>query len=161
MDVIEEICKSIVRIENKVDKISEELKAFRGSQLVDYKEDGEKKNSLDPLEDVIIPEISEYFDFSKVQKVMELLGWTWAGINGIPTVDEVKESAFNIVREAYNRKTSIYTGGFRAKYVRPEDAAVRDGYSLDKVKYPSIELEFIVDNWESTPVDEEYNINIM
>lgn len=149
MDKIKEILDGINRIEKKVDKVYEYLEGSREDKFYNYNEE-----SLDPLEDVIIPEILEYFRFDNVEKTMKALNWCWAGCNGVPDLEVIKERAIQLVREAYNRQTCVSTGGFTAKYVSAEDAALRDGYDISEAKYPSIELSFNVERWESTPVEE-------
>lgn len=47
---------------------------------------------------------------------MDILDWRWVGSNGVPTLEEIKNTAMSLVEDAYNRKTTIATGGFKAVY---------------------------------------------
>ena len=56
------------------------------------------------------------FDFNKVHGYMTDTNWQWRG-DGVPTIDELKRTAVNLLIEAALDKsefTSLGTGGFRA-----------------------------------------------
>ena len=61
-----------------------------------------------------------YYDFERVHKVMETLNWTWASSGGVPSVDELKEQAVDLLIECFqqtekNKKDCLMaTGGFEA-----------------------------------------------
>lgn len=63
-----------------------------------------------------IDEIMDCFDFEKVARVMEFLGWQWASINGVPDVTQIRKAARQLLREVSGNgkwaRTS--TGGFIA-----------------------------------------------
>jgi hypothetical protein len=68
-------------------------------------------------EDMIqgIPSIMDSFDFNKVRGYMTDTNWQWRG-EGVPTIDELKRTAVNLLVEALEDKaefTSLGTGGFR------------------------------------------------
>jgi len=63
-----------------------------------------------------IVDIIERFDFNKVHTYMTDIDWQWRG-EGVPTIDELKRTAINLLVQAVEDKTeftSIGTGGFRA-----------------------------------------------
>lgn len=70
------------------------------------------------------------FDFEKVKKVMDLLEWKWAtsGIDGVPTIEEIKISTKGWLRQCYDiskrggrRSKSMSCGGFTMKYAEFHD----------------------------------------
>lgn len=73
----------------------------------------EKQFSL--LEKVLLKD----FDFKKVHKVMLALEWEWRmgdSTYGIPSKKTIKETARRLLKEAFDRKATIGTGGFTASY---------------------------------------------
>jgi len=91
----------------------------------------EEKSILDRY----IDEILDYFDFEKVHEVMLHLDWKWASIHGdprVPTVDELKQEAEKLLREAWENKTSLATGGFYVTYHKEDvDSGYEDGLELN------------------------------
>lgn len=74
-----------------------------------------------------IDNIINNFDFEKVNRVMQFLDWKWALVNWkwapaeyrVPTIKELKNHAFNILKEATsqalkNGEWSVACGGFKA-----------------------------------------------
>ena len=56
------------------------------------------------------------FDFNKVQFVMKSLNWEWHN-KGIPTIEDLKECAKDLLNTAYEEKIiQTSTGGFVASY---------------------------------------------
>jgi aerobic-type carbon monoxide dehydrogenase small subunit (CoxS/CutS family) len=73
-----------------------------------------------------VPNILESFDFEKVHKVMTFLDWRWADHNRVPTVEELKSAAYELMHESIRlfaengRPQSgmcVSTGGFSANVV--------------------------------------------
>lgn len=60
--------------------------------------------------------IMDSFDFEKVHKYMKLDDWKWGIINAIPTVEELKSTARNLLVSIKNEESGYYvsTGGFTA-----------------------------------------------
>ena len=81
-----------------------------------------------------IQEIIENFNFTKVHKVMTLLSCEWFGHDGVPTIEDLKNSATKMLYDLCesNFDTSS-TGGFKV--------TKHDDY---------LELEFIIDGYESS-----------
>lgn len=65
----------------------------------------------------VVELIMQSFDFHKVHKAMESLGWRWAltGDRGldVPTVDDLRETARDLL-ERVRSGERISTGGFEA-----------------------------------------------
>jgi hypothetical protein len=94
-----------------------------------------------------IPFAIDRFDFEKVQKVMEFLGWTWSGNGKSPTIDELKGTAFYLLSGCVHefetrgrpKEGMLYaTGGFQARVECFEKSD------------PRLELLFYVDTASST-----------
>ena len=89
---------------------------------------------LDPV-NKMIDDIIENFDFDKVQRTMDYLGWNWAGDNGLEyvTVDMLEKEARRLLRGAADARLGAYKntyweqaiihgcGGFEASAFCDED----------------------------------------
>lgn len=63
-----------------------------------------------------IDEIMDRFDFHKVHRVMEFLGWEWGG-DGVPDVPAIRQRARYLMNEvASNDFRATSTGGLRAEF---------------------------------------------
>jgi hypothetical protein len=67
-------------------------------------------------EDIHIDEIIDKFDFEKVKAHMELVKWSWGIDQQIPTLNDLKHVAIELLMDASNRKSGFWTetGGFMA-----------------------------------------------
>jgi hypothetical protein len=70
-----------------------------------------------------LPIVMDRFDFDKVHKVMTFLNWTWAGAGAVPTIDQLKSCAYELLHQAVqsydecgspSTGASVATGGFQA-----------------------------------------------
>ena len=85
-----------------------------------------------------IGKVMDYFDFSRVHKVMTALEWKWSTLDDGPRVPdevEIRTEARRLLTQAVKEKMSIATGGFYAMYHNNED-----------VEW--IDLKFVVENWD-------------
>lgn len=88
--------------------------------------------------------ILDYFDFVKVQKVMECLDWKWRDSPDTPTIPELRIHAREQLREVvanYKKDRSykfVICGGFKSSIYDEEP----DGDIV-------LELEFVVTEWDS------------
>jgi hypothetical protein len=87
-----------------------------------------------------IKEIMENFDFTRVERVMYALNWTYYDIVGIPSLDILKEKAEELLTNIAEVKTDQYGyysdgGGFEAYH-----------NSIDKV----IKLSFTIEEREAS-----------
>lgn len=107
------------------------------------------KSEREIAKEKIINDIMSEFDFEKVLSVMTALNWRWAysmSPTGVPTLYEIKETARNLLNEAYDGKTNIATGGFCAEYNEYEFDESNDEESNDEAM---LRLRFEVDSVES------------
>lgn len=75
--------------------------------------------------------IMEQIEFDKIHNVMKTLDWRWARIGiGVPTIDDIKTEARDILINAWSKKATVQSGGFRASYHYYEETA-EVGLSLD------------------------------
>lgn len=66
--------------------------------------------------------IHEEFNWENVHKAMKALDWCWKmGVDefgkdrmGIPSLDTIKNSAYSLLKQAYDTGNHISTGGFSA-----------------------------------------------
>jgi hypothetical protein len=94
------------------------------------------------IEDEIIADILDEFDFDKVHKVMEFLDWTWFKDDmqspaEVPTKGDLRKQARRLMNNCIkHEECSTGTGGF---YVRKS--------TYDGVPY--YELQFVVTSWNN------------
>lgn len=116
-----------------------------------------KKNSIDSI-DRMVDEILEEFNFNKVRKAMWHLDWKWATAkDGIPTIEELKETAERLLRQAAECRllkeygsvdwgTPILssTGGFEATAWCDET----------KTRITGLQLQFVLTEYDAGESDE-------
>jgi len=107
--------------------------------------------------DFMLEDIIDNFDFDRVHNVMDYLNWQWTTCSGVPTIEELKEKAISLLRDASELRLGGYkdthhespiicsTGGFEAKAWCDED----------KTQIVGLELKFVLTSWDSE-VDEDY-----
>jgi hypothetical protein len=98
----------------------------------------------------MINEVLAHFDFEAVNQTMKALNWTWATVEGVPTIQQLKESAEERMSEAIDQVLSeknkeshevawiSATGGFKAM-----------AWKTKKGKLAKVQLEFIVSEWDA------------
>lgn len=72
--------------------------------------------------DNILKEIESSFDFEKVHKVMTFINWEWyfgksengKELFGVPSLQTIKDFAFNLIEQSFNEQKQISSGGFAA-----------------------------------------------
>ena len=92
----------------------------------------------------LIDEIVENFNWDKVYRTMDALGWTWVDSEGeTPSIGRLITTATRLLRDAYDgavKEQETYlsgTGGFEAVcFVDGEDGIYR------------LELRFVVTSWD-------------
>lgn len=98
----------------------------------------------------MIYQILAWFDFEKVHKVMTQLDWKWVDTeNGVPSVVELKESAFSRLEDAISGvldprnkikpDTAYYSngGGLKATAIKDKNNKITD-----------LNLEFILEEYD-------------
>jgi hypothetical protein len=98
----------------------------------------------------MINEVLAHFDFEAVNKTMKALNWTWATVEGVPTIQQLKESAEERMSQAIDQVLSeknkeshevawiSASGGFKAM-----------AWKTKKGKLARVQLEFIVSEWDA------------
>jgi len=106
----------------------------------------------------MVDEILEEFNFNKVRKAMWHLDWKWAlAADGIPTIEELKETAERLLRQAAECRllkeygsvdwgTPILssTGGFEARAWCDET----------KTRITGLQLQFVLTEYDAGESDE-------
>lgn len=88
-------------------------------QAPDYFRDPAKKADLSPKEaDLLISRTLRDFDFIKVHKCMESLGWKWiiGEDRHIPSVGELYQEAEELLKSAVEKQCNIFSGGLQAYF---------------------------------------------
>jgi hypothetical protein len=63
----------------------------------------------------IIDEIMDEFDFEKVHRTMKALEWTWYGSDGVPTIGDLRRTARELLQELIKHNYHcVGTGGLFA-----------------------------------------------
>jgi hypothetical protein len=88
-------------------------------------------------EQEIIEDILDEFDFSKVQRVMEALDWTWHDSDGVPTLGQLRKKARYLMNYCIGHHTfTTATGGLHVH---------KETYS----EKPYYQLQFVVTEWNN------------
>lgn len=84
------------------------------------------------------------FNFERVHKVMNHIEWKWATRDGlkVPTMVQLILSAQQRLNDAWDKQTTVESGGIRAVYVEPE-------FIDNKLQPPGLELLFILTQTQS------------
>lgn len=92
----------------------------------------------------IVNNIITHFDFEKVHKMMTAVDWKWyrpeSGNTEIPTIDDLRDTATELLYTALNRDMLLRrlgTGGF---YVTR---------NIDDDNITQVKLEFIAEHWDA------------
>ena len=72
-------------------------------------------NMITEQQQEAIDEIMDWFDFERVHDVMSYLNWEWRD-NGVPSIQEMKQTARKLLKESLMEKTTVGTGGFYVEY---------------------------------------------
>jgi len=85
------------------------------------------------------------FNFERVHKVMEQVEWKWATRDGlkVPTIVQLVLAAQQRLNDAWDKRTTIESGGLRAVYVQAD--MDEDGV----LQPPALELLFILTQTQS------------
>lgn len=84
------------------------------------------------------------FNFERVHKVMQEIEWRWATSNGyqVPTLVQLILAAQQRLNDAWDKQSTVESGGIRAAYVKPE-------FVDNKLEPPGLELMFILTQTQS------------
>lgn len=89
--------------------------------------------------DEYIDEVMQSFNFDKVHRAMECVDWKWHD-KVVPTIEQLKETARDLLKRAWEGRGTARTGGFAASLV---DAGEECG---------KLQLQFIFERaWADLP----------
>ena len=142
-----------MNIENLTQDEIKNLHTLLGKMLDEPKQ----KVYFDPI-NKMVDEILEEFNFERVQTVMFKLNWQWAmTAQGIPTIEELKETAERLLRQAAEYRLSkeygdvdwgtpilSSTGGFEATAWCDET----------KTRITGLQLQFVLTEYDAGESDE-------
>lgn len=141
------IRESIAKIGDAISSLTERIESIQNGKDSFKETQNRVFPGLDEEISKKIRDIMDNFEWGKVRSVMVCLNWKWAfskSHDGIPSIDELKKFALDLLLNAAKEKTDISSGGFRAVY---EDAEVYEDAD-DENKEQFIQLEFIVADYE-------------
>lgn len=74
-----------------------------------------KRPQLKSVKERTINAVMEELDFEKIHKAMVALDWQWWN-QGVPSIETIREHAYNLLEYAWEHKCSTGTGGFWVMY---------------------------------------------
>jgi hypothetical protein len=85
------------------------------------------------------------FNFERVHKVMEQVNWVWAtpDVLKVPTIVQLVLAAQQRLNDAWDKRTTVESGGLRAVYVQAD--MDEDGV----LQPPALEIMFILTQTQS------------
>ena len=139
---------------NQINELQLQLSSLRTTlyTMPDKVEETPKKPDPTNPEDIfnhVWNDIEENFDFEKVQKMMAAVGWRWFWKDGELTVEDIKEGVKKEIGYTLERKCSCATGGFEYIYRSPQDAAECFGCEPSKGIWPTVDVKFVGEEWET------------
>lgn len=69
---------------------------------------------MNELQQELIDEVLDNFDFPRVLETMELLKWEWAPLRGVPELHDLKKTARSLLKTVVVHGGLTGTGGFVA-----------------------------------------------
>jgi hypothetical protein len=99
----------------------------------------------------MVNEIIANFDFERVNSVMTFLDWTWATCkNKVPSIRELKEAGEEHLYTAIEQVMSPNnTHGPDVAWISASGGLHARAWKDDKGQLDKIELQFIIEEWES------------
>lgn len=88
----------------------------------------------------VLNEVFDNFNFERVKKVMNILNWSWANLKGndVPTLDEIKEKAANLMWDCATSDVDVISsGGFRVEkdFSDPSSLWMRLVFEVEECDY--------------------------
>ena len=71
-----------------------------------------------------------YYEFERVHTAMDALNWKWSSADGVPSIDELKEQAVDLLIRCFQQSEKnkedcvMATGGFEASSYYKEDGEI-------------------------------------
>ena len=100
--------------------------------------------------DDMINEVLVHFDFQAVNQTMKDLNWTWATVEGIPTIQQLKESAEHHMNSAIEQVISEKNKeSHEVAFISASGGFKATAWKTKKGKLERVQLEFIVSEWNA------------
>ena len=104
---------------------------------------------LHKKEQELIDYVMNEFDFSKCNKVMRYLNWTWGFTNQVPTIEDLKASALDRIHNAIE----LIKDRKKISYEHPafcSSGGLQATVFVNKYKrITNVTLEFVLTEWSS------------
>jgi hypothetical protein len=104
---------------------------------------------LTKIEEKLIVEILEQFDFEKCKIVMDHLNWTWGFTNQVPTLQVLKDSARNRITRAIEGIRSEEKWSHHHPYMCSSGGLCAYVWKNRYGRICDIKLEFILTEWNA------------
>lgn len=99
------------------------------------------------VEQELVDEIIEQFNFEKCKLVMDHLNWTWRFNPQPPTIQELKQSARNRIEDAIEGLKSSKKHSYRDAYVCSSGGLKASVWKNRYGRICDIQLEFVLTDW--------------
>jgi hypothetical protein len=101
------------------------------------------------MEEKMIDEIIQEFDFERCYTAMNTLNWEWAG-TGIPTIDMLKEASINRLRSAMKGVKDKENGLSSNEHYACSSGGIKGTAWKNRYGHVvGIKLEFVLAEWDS------------
>jgi hypothetical protein len=101
------------------------------------------------IEEELIDEVLEQFNFGKCKSVMDHLRWGWGFDNQVPTIQELKKSARNRINTAIEGIKSDKTHSYRETYTCSSGGLKASVWKNRYGRISDIQLEFVLTDWST------------
>jgi hypothetical protein len=101
------------------------------------------------IEEELIDEVLEQFNFTKCKSVMDHLRWGWGFDNQVPTIQELKKSARNRINTAIEGIKSDKTHSYRETYTCSSGGLKASVWKNRYGRISDIQLEFVLTDWST------------
>jgi len=99
------------------------------------------------VEQELVDEIMEEFNFAKCKLVMDHLNWTWGFTGLVPTIQELKQSARDRIESAINGIKSNKNHSHRDAYICSSGGLKASVWKNQYGRICDVQLEFILTDW--------------
>lgn len=89
------------------------------------------RNEREMNGEILIQDILDYIKWDKIHEMMEATNWTWWDA-GVPSAEQIKATAEERLRTAWQEKTTLFSGGIYAAYAVEEN---EDGEEEEVLKF--------------------------
>jgi hypothetical protein len=103
------------------------------------------------IEEELIDEVLEQFNFGKCKSVMEHLRWGWGLFNNnrVPTIQEMKESARDRINNAIKGIKEDKKHSYREAYISSSGGLKASVWKNRYGRICDVQLEFVLTDWST------------